>query len=235
MSLSDELASLLITSGATLVGFADLQELPAEDRDNLPFGISFAVALNPEIIADIEQGPTNRYVEECVRVDRLLMELGEIASHILQQKGHLAQPRTTPGPEYVDTLSTRLPHKTVATRAGLGWIGKNALLVTREFGSALRLGSILTNAIISGGTQVNTSRCGDCNECVISCPATTINGEEWHTGIKREDLINAFTCQKTARELLSQRTGGSIAGRTFCGICIAACPWTKQYLKKAGE
>jgi len=167
-----------------------------------------------------------------VRADILLDKLGQAAVQFLRQKGYEAQPRTTTGEEYPDTLETRLPQKTVATRAGLGWIGKCALLITEEFGSAIRLGSILTDARLSTGTPIDISQCGDCTYCVDVCPAKAITGEDWHAGKKRDILVDVFSCRKIARELLNKRTGGEIKDRTFCGICIAACPWTQKYLDR---
>jgi epoxyqueuosine reductase len=231
-NLNDELKTLLISHGASVVGFANLKEISPDVRDNFPFGISIAVALNPQIISEIHEGPTRAYVEECQRADNLLEVLGQTTVLFLKQKGYEAQPRTSPGTEYPDTLSTRLPQKTIATRAGLGWIGRCALLVTNEFGSAVRLGNILTDTRLTTAQPIDISQCGECNACVDICPARAITGEEWHVGTERTTLVDVFTCRKTARELLTKRTGGEIAGRTFCGLCIVACPWTKKYLEE---
>lgn len=233
--ITDELNNYLLSSGASLVGFANLREINPNVRDNFPFAIILGVGLNPKIISGIGEGPTKAYVEECQRADILLNTLGQAIDQFLRQKGHKAQPRTTTGVEYPDTLTTRLPHKTVATRAGLGWVGKNALLVTSEFGSAIRLGSILTNAELAVGTPIDTSRCKDCTACVDICPAQALSGKHWHVGVERDFLVDAFACRETAHGLLTMRTGGEITGRTFCGLCIVACPWTKKYLEKSSK
>lgn len=233
--LTDELKTYLLSGGASLVGFGNLWEIDSSVRDNFPFGITIGVGLNPKIISEIGEGPTKAYVEECQRADILLNILGKATDQFLRQRGHKAQPRTITGPEYPDSLTTKLPHKTVATRAGLGWVGKNALLVTGEFGSAIRLGSILTNAELTVGTPIETSRCQDCTTCVDICPAQALSGKHWHVGMKRDSLVDVFTCQKTARELLMRRTGGESTGRTYCGLCIVACPWTKKYLEKSSK
>jgi len=233
--LTDELKTYLRSKGANLVGFANLQDIDPNVRDNFPFGIIIGVGLTPKIISEIGEGPTKAYVEECQRADILLTILGQAAEQFLKQRRYEAQPRTKTGAEYPDTLTTRLPHKTVATRAGLGWVGKNALLVTREFGSAIRLGSILTNAELVVGTPIDTSQCKDCTACVDICPAHALSGEHWHIGVKRDSLVDVFTCRKTAQELLTMRAGGATTGRTFCGLCMAACPWTKKYLEKPDQ
>ena len=128
------------------------------------------------------------------------------------------------------TYSTRLPHKTVATRAGLGWIGKCALLVTRQYGSVVRLNRVLTDAPLPTAPAASRSRCGKCRACVDVCPAHAPVGRPWETGLARAEYLNAFACAATARELAARRTG--VQG-TFCGICIAACPWTQKYLKRS--
>ena len=233
--LNNELSTLLKSQGASLVGFADLQELPAENRDSFPFGISFTVALDPDVIAGISDGPTKEYMENLKRTDSLLQEIGEISVKFLRQKGYKAHPHTTSGIENHDTLINKLPQKIVATRAGLGWIGKCALLITLEFGSAVRLGSVLTDANLDIGVSINQSQCDDCNACISVCPAGAITGEEWHKGIERDTLIDAFSCRQAARELLIERIGSEVAGRTICGICITACPWTKKYLERTSK
>ncbi len=80
---------------------------------------------------------------------------------------------------------TELPHKTVATRAGLGWIGKCALLVTRQFGSAVRLTSFLTDAELECAVPVTQSACRGCTLCVDTCPAGAVSGRQWSTEVDR--------------------------------------------------
>ena len=136
MAISKDLETVLRFKGADLVAFADLSELPADVRDGFSFGISIAVALNREIVSQIVEGPTREYNDEYERVNRLLDSLGRHTADILAANGHKAKFAATTDNPYVDpdTLSTPLPHKTVATRAGIGWIGKCALLVTSDFG-----------------------------------------------------------------------------------------------------
>jgi epoxyqueuosine reductase len=229
--LNDELITLLKSKGASLVGFADLQEIDTDIRDGLPFGVSIAVALNPKIIAGIRDGPNRLYYEEYERANHLLDRLGRQAAEYLAQKGYKAVSSAATN-ACIDrqTLSTRLPHKTTATRAGLGWIGKSALLVTEEYGSAIRLTTVLTDAPVAAGQPVDKSHCGECTACVEICPAGALSGNSWQAGTSRESLYNAFACRKTAGEFEKTREG---VHDNICGICIATCPWTQQYLKKA--
>jgi epoxyqueuosine reductase len=226
--ITNDLTAFLRFRGADLVAFADLSGIPPDVRYALPFGISIAVALNPKIIAGIQDGPTKEYYDEYHRANRLLDSLGQCAAEFLEERGHRAKSfaATDVGID-PKTYSTRLPHKTVATRSGLGWIGKCALLVTEPFGSAVRLTTVLTDAELPSGNPVDASKCGDCRVCVDACPAHAPSGKNWCVALHRDSFYDVFACRKTARELESARIG---TGATICGICIAVCPWTRKYI-----
>jgi GNAT superfamily N-acetyltransferase len=125
----------------------------------------------------------------------------------------------------------KLQHKTVGTRAGLGWIGRSGLLVTKEYGSAVRLASVLTDAGLETGIPTAASHCGDCRQCVAHCPARAITGRDWEPGLAREQIYSAAACFEMAREFAG-RTG---IQATICGICINVCPWTQQYLTRESK
>lgn len=218
----------LFKNGASIVGFADLNEIPESIRNNMKYGISIGVALNPEVVRNIEFGPTKEYYSEYKRINGLLDELDELTSRILISNGFNAIAKTTGNVNQdEETLSTILPHKTVATRAGLGWIGKCALLVTKQFGPALRLSTVLTDAELNVAEPINSSNCGTCNECKNHCPGNAIIGANWSLGAERNTYYNAYECAKTARKL-SNEVG---INSRICGKCIFVCPWTKKYLQ----
>jgi epoxyqueuosine reductase len=228
--LNIEITNLMISRGASLVGFADLREIDADARNGMPFGVSIAVALNPLIIAGINDGPNKQYYQEYQRANNLLDSLAKITSNYLEEKGQKTRyTAATNAGINRDTLSTILPHKTAATRAGLGWIGKCALLITREYGSAVRITTVLTDADVNAGEPVDVSQCDDCTVCVDVCPGRALTGRHWEVGIPREALYDAFACRETAGNFEKEREG---VYDNICGICIAACPWTKRYLNQ---
>jgi epoxyqueuosine reductase len=195
----------------------------------LPRALSLAVALDPIVIRGISEGPTREYFAEYKRVNEVLTSLCERVTGVLAKLGREAravEPTTARFDEH--TLRMPVQHKTIATRAGLGWIGKSALLITKGYGPAVRLSSVLTDAEFETNIPVDEPRCGDCHRCVDRCPAGAIVGRHWSVDATRESIYNAFTCRDTAR---------SLAGRqgieaTICGICITACPWTQKYLAR---
>jgi epoxyqueuosine reductase len=229
VTLNSEIKSRLIKEGACLVGFADISELAGEVRGKMGFAVSMAVALDAGIIDEISNGPTKRYYKEYKRANEFLSYLCKQTVDILKKNGNNAA-AVEPTLEKLDfeTLADKLPHKTIGTLAGLGWIGKSALLITREYGPAIRLASVLTDAELEVGEPIKESYCGDCKECVTHCPARAILGETWNPGVKREIIYDAFACCDNAKEL-SEKIG---VPSTICGICINVCPWTQQYISR---
>jgi epoxyqueuosine reductase len=229
MSISEQIESMLKEGGADLVGFADVSMLPGRVTKGLPRAVSIAVALDPDIVQAISDGPTRQYYAEYQRVNDLLAMLCERAAKILTLAGHRAEAvRATTDKFDPVSLSTRTQHKTIATRAGLGWIGKSALLITKEYGPAVRIGSVFTDAEVETGEPVDVSYCGDCHQCVVRCPAKAINGHNWCLGDPREAMYDAFVCRDMAKKLSGKQ--GIVS--TICGICINACPWTQRYLSR---
>lgn len=230
-TLSEYLKTELTKAGASLVGFADLRSLPPEQRNGFDYGISIAAAIDPAIINGIANGPNKEYYEEYLRLNRLLDGLDIKAAEIIKANGFEAFPKTRANVRinYKDH-STLLPHKTVATRAGLGWIGKCALLVTEKFGSAVRVSSVLTDAPLETAEPVERSKCGTCGNCVRNCPAGALSGDLWSAAVEREMFYDASACRNKALE----RTWKVAAGETLCGLCILVCPRTRKYITASG-
>ena len=225
--LNSQIEHELLGKGASVIGFADISNLPNEITVGYPRAVCITAALDPTIVSGISKGPTRQYFAEYKRLNNLLDNLCEQTAGILTNAGRNAEAITTTTDKFdIVTLSTPFQHKTVATLAGLGWIGKSALLITKEYGPAVRLATVLTDAEFETGTPMNESHCGDCRKCVEACPAGAMTGHNWEPGAARESIYDAFKCRQTARKLAKQQ--GIEA--TICGICINVCPWTQKYL-----
>ena len=224
---NSEISGFLENKGIGLYGFADLSNIPLEQRSNLPRSISFAFPIRKEIVRQIVNGPTPDYYNEYVRLNELLFKTGkEIEEHIRAAGFQAIALEATAKILDLKTLAVTLPHKTSATLAGLGWIGKSDLLITGKFGSAMRLSTVLTDIPLTTGKPIEESKCGDCVICVKKCPAKAIKGVNWKRGMKREEIYDAYSCKKKADEL----SKAADIRRTICGICIANCPHTIKYL-----
>jgi epoxyqueuosine reductase len=229
MVKNKKIINLLISAGATIYGFADISMLPVSDRHGMPSGIAIGIALDPEIISRLPSGPNVKYFDEYDNVTARLDEICISVSHYLSDKGYRAIAQTV---EYSKKERQKhpkhyapVPHKTVAALAGLGWISKSSMLITKEYGSAVRLTSILTDIPLETMKYEYTCLCGDCRICADSCPGNAIKNIQWYVGIDREELVVSDLCRKAVK------ARGEKYGRDHgtCGICMAVCPYTKKY------
>jgi epoxyqueuosine reductase QueG len=244
-----DLKTRLKNQGACLVGFADLSRLTDETvlrtfRERLygapgnpaPAslrGVSIAIAFAPEIVAGLYNGPTRAYYDAYHATNDRLDALASSGARLLEEAGFTAWAQTRENVRAHDTFNdyeTRLPHKTVATQAGLGWVGKNALLVTRQFGSAIRLTSIVTDAPLPCDAPVSVSHCGKCAKCVDICPADALTNVTWQPGVTTtDDLVDTERCSIVAAALSKHNYGLSF---DICGKCFYVCPFTQKWLRR---
>jgi len=217
----------LLRLGADIVGFGSLLELPVNIRRGLPNGICVAVKYPREIIRGIGELPTEDYRVWYDKLNERLDMIVTMGAEYLIKSGFnaIAQTRERAGTGETEN-NTVLPHKTVATRAGIGWIGKCALLVTDDFGSAIRISTILTDAPVETAKPVNESKCGGCMVCANACPAGAVSGNSWNLGVYRDEFFDAVKCRRAANE---RSLAGFGKNYTICGKCIEVCPRTRRY------
>ncbi len=176
--------------------------------------------------------PTREYYELYNSLSDKLDTIVTAGAKYLTDKGYHAYARTTDQKMADSDNCIPLSHQTLATRAGLGWIGKNNRLVTPQYGSAVRLSSLLTDAPLTCDPPVTHSQCGACHACVRYCPAHALKNTLWRPGIPRENIIAISTCHKKCREIMKKSTG---IDADLCGKCFAVCTYTRQYLKQCRD
>lgn len=229
MELTNELKNLLYECGADLVGIGDMSGIENCDYKT---GISVAVSLPANVVIDLQNAPTKEYYELYHSLNKNLNKIIMAGESFLKEKGYEAYAQTTDRVEINQERISKLPHKTVATRAGLGWIGKNCLLVTEKYGSAVRISSLLTNAPLKCNEAVNQSSCGECMACVNACPAHALAGTLWTAGLERRKIVDVEKCYKKQLEIMKEKTN---IETDLCGKCFAVCKYTRKYLKDNGE
>lgn len=225
VGLTSELRKILCDAGAGLTGCADLSLITA---GGFQCGVAVAVPIPADVVRGIMEGPTNAYFHAFHEVQRRLDEIVMQGEDFLTARGFRAYAQTSGRIEEDAAWRTALPHKTVATNAGLGWIGKSCLLVTREYGSAVRLSSLLTDAPLICGEPVRESRCRGCKRCVEACPAHALSGASWDVRVDRDAMLDRGACRDKQLELTRENT--DFAPDFLCGRCFAVCPFTKRYL-----
>lgn len=185
----------------------------------LPTAISLLMRLDPLVVRGIGDGPTPAYLEEYRRLNAALDDATTTLVEVLRAQGHAAErvPATAP-----TNGGKPFPHKTAATSAGLGWIGKTALFVSPLFGPAVRLATVFTDLDLEPGEPVVESGCGACHACVDACPAGCGRDVHWQPGMARDLLFDATACRRHMER-------STTVGAAICGICIAACPFSRRH------
>jgi len=229
ISIENEIKDDLLNKGADFVYFVDISHLSYKQNRGLPNAILFGIVLSPDYIKEVSNTPD--YVKARVENnydfdddEYLITELktGELSDYIagyLHEHGYNAYSQSDENQIKTADFDgvygkTYLPHKTIALLAGIGWIGKNNLLVTREYGSGLCLGAILTDAPLNTvKCEPIDSECRACNVCKDICEVNALKGHVWDTATLREDMID-------------------IDGCTTCIKCLMHCPWTQRYSRQ---
>jgi epoxyqueuosine reductase QueG len=221
--------SHLIPYDEYIFGFANLDGLLPEKYKGYPYGISIGRRLDDKIVDAVINGPTLEYLFSYEAINNKLQEVCDQITTDLKQAGVLAVPipptihiSSDKFDQYLPTLRYEVSHKMVATRAGLGWIGKTDLFISKKFGARLRLSSILIDHKIKPSAEpLEKSRCGKCKICVEKCPAQAANGQLWDITTDRDTFFDAFKCREKCSELARKHLN---LDRRICGICISVCP-----------
>lgn len=211
------LQELARREGATLFGVADLEPLKESFNDldpgavdGLNRAVCVAYHLSDPVLEDIENRPTHLYYFHYRRVNLLLDDLTLKLNARIQDEGYDALP--IPASQVIDwdNQLAHVSHKHVAVEAGMGWIGRNNLLVTPEYGSRVRLGTVLTDMPLPVDEPLQED-CGECRACVNVCPAGAIASAP-------EDFDHVG-CYEKIREMIKEVN----IGQNVCGVCVKAC------------
>jgi len=205
----DPLKQYLKKEGATLVGIGDITEALSSDILHLNRGVAIAVnrSLNQETVI-------------------MLSNLQGLAEGWLRSRGYLNLVIPPDSDRRKDKLITKLYklfcHKTAATCSGLGWVGKNGLVINRQYGSKLSWATVLTNAPLDPDEPMRESECGDCDLCVTHCPSGAIRGDNWSISEPRKKIVSYDKC------LALKQERQSLEGKPNCGFCVTVCPYSRK-------
>lgn len=223
MSEANDVKRYLISLGASKVGFADVDGL-ASDFIDLANGISIVLKLPKKAMEYVNDEDYEKYWA-CFhgKIDELT-EISLKGEEYIKNLGYDAFALTMKRNECdMEKLLSILPYKTIATKSGLGWIGRSALFVTPEYGSAVCLGAILTDMPMDFDEAITDSECDECTNCQDACPVNAINPQKWNDRLNREDIIDIEAC---STYIIDQYRNG-----LGCTKCMCECRLTQEYLK----
>ncbi len=233
--LLQDVTACLDEAGVVQWGVAACPAEPWPHAPALPRAVSLGMALTPAIVAPVEAGPTAAYFAEYRRVNEALWEAARRLAAVLRSHGAAAEPlRPTIGKtageagEIDWTAAGVFAHKTAATQAGLGWIGKTAIFVSPLLGPWVRLTTVFTDVDLTPARPVTEGGCAECRRCVDACPGGAGRDVRWRAGMPRDELLDVVACLRE-----NDRHEGEAGG--LCGICVAVCPFGRRLLHETGE
>lgn len=211
----DYIRDLLDSKGAFILASVSISQLSHWENRGFDVGILIGKPLDKDYINElhntgkVDKGlfkATEKEVDDLAeKVEGLLISRGYRAiaqseKNILSRGEYIPEKKLTP-----------LPHKKIGVLGGAGWIGKNNLLCTEEYGNGLCICSILTNAPLEVLEVKNIQqKCNECMICMDVCPTNAIYGNTWTEDIGRDGVIDVFKC-------------------VTCLKCLVNCPITLRY------
>ena len=214
--LIQKIKDFCINEGATLVGTTCIKDIKSEfnfslpELDSIDYAVSIAFRLSQKILDQIQDHPTKLYFHHYRMVNMFLDQLALKVTNILQDYGYQGIP--IPASQIIDWKNQRahLSHKKIAHLAGLGWIGRNNLLVTPQYGAQVRLVTILTDLELPVPQPMKFG-CGNCFACVEVCPVKAIK--------EAPEEFDHIACYNKLDEFRRK----NFVGQHICGVCVKAC------------
>ncbi len=200
------LKEYLLASGATVVGVGLVEEALGDEIAHLDRAVAIGI---------------DRKLNETTV--ELLHELQKKVARRLKEDGYrylIIPPDSDRRDDtYISKLYYLFSHKVAATCSGLGWVGRNGLLINKHYGPRLSYATVLTNAPLKADSPMRSCQCGECTLCVDHCPAGAIVGEEWSRETPFPKLIDHDKCRGHKE---ATRSNGY---KPNCGLCINICPY----------
>jgi epoxyqueuosine reductase QueG len=220
-----ELRAKALSLGAEMVGFApverwheaaDIPEAFHPDRV-WPLTRTVLVLAVPVWLPIVETAPAEWGREQYTITNSLLDEAAYRLAAFLNRHGHASLNFSRDGYGDIEVLlktpAAAFSHVWAAHYAGLGQVGWNHTLLTREYGPRVRLVSVLTAMELPGDEMITEKLCGRCRLCQKICPASAFDGESG----QRYAEMNKLACATNSKRLRKSY-------RNPCGFCIKVCP-----------
>ncbi|MDP4132434.1 MAG: epoxyqueuosine reductase [Bacillota bacterium] len=205
----------ILDSGASFCGVSYQEDTPFE---GLNYAITFGIKLSDAIIDQIdEKAPTKTYFHHYRAVNTLLDSIALQTIIKIQKSGYNAA--NIPASQSISEYKGLFSHKKAAVDSGLGWIGKNALFISYEFGPCVRLCTVFTDMELPVSKHDYKDECGDCLICSKMCPSEAISGQAWHKEINFLEFFDAQKCSEYMKNNFKDIGRGAV-----CGICMRYCP-----------
>ena len=204
--------------GCAAFGVADLTGMTAEKgrlfenvEGEYPRAVVMGVRLQDAVVEEIVDHPTILYFHNYRQANYQLDRLGWTIADVIQKEGYRAL--AVPASQIVkrDPMRGHVSHRRLGELAGIGFRGRNNLLVHPEYGSRMRYVTVLTDALLAPDAPYSGPGCGSCRACISVCPAAALGESS-----SDYDLEACYA-------KLTEFTRLAFIGQHICGVCVKAC------------
>lgn len=204
--------------GADMVGSCELPFTPIPELPTLKYALSVGVKLSNAVLKTIDSAPSFVYFQHYRTANTRLDQIAFTLAREIEKAEFLAMPiAASQSLGKNNPYNGAVAHKTVAVLSGLGFVGKSGLFLSKDYGSKVRLATVLTDMPLTNAYPVIENGCGSCTACQTACPAGAIYGALPTTDGERN--FDAEKCSRYMKEHFQDIGRGSV-----CGICIKVCP-----------
>ena len=219
MMLEKEIREMLSEYPDIIYGFTDISY--CSYQESYHSALVFAVPYGEQLARDdYTEERFERGIQTAKgRLESVAAEIGQI----LQK--HQVKYWIPPAAQENETeLRALFSFKTAAARAGIGWFGKNDVIITERYGPRVRLSAVLIDEIFAYGRPVTVGRCpDDCTECIDICPCKALKNRQWTIGRDRSEIIDYQKCNRMRSAFIPK-----LGRKNACGLCLAVCPFGRS-------
>ena len=216
MKLEDRIRAVFSEDPDVIYGFADISYSPY--GASYASALVFAVPYGGQLSAD---DYTEERFEQGIQSARLRLErIVSKTEDVLKSCGTKYWVPPTGQKDEIELLAP-FSFKTAAARAGIGWFGKNDVIITQKYGPRVRLSAILIDEVFSYGTPFTESLCPDeCTKCADICPCKALKNRQWTADTDRSEMIDYQKCNRMRSAFIKK-----LGRKNACGLCLAVCPF----------
>lgn len=197
-----------LDAGASVVGIAIASDFglaldgfkPSDNLDGCLSVIVLGASSRPEVLNN-----TTEYTASRNAMLTKMTDMAKVVARRIEASGHKAKAISASGGKTIDDrLYGHISLKHAAELAGLGFIGRNYLLTSPQYGNLLWLSAVLTDTALIPDKKIQYKICDDCNKCVAACPAGALDDpvlfgkkecSKFFTLVNRKFEIKCFLCR----------------------------------------
>ena len=231
MDLVKRIEKMAKQQGATHFGMASLLEahtfileqggpIVAEFPNSISLGIALPNSIVDQLPRRADRAVALSYKHHAYGIiNQRLDFIASLISIFIQERGYEVLPIPASATVDDERICGSFSHKLGAHLAGLGWIGKNCLLITPKNGPRVRWATILTDAPLNTDNKGVEEQCNNCEECIDICPVKAFTGKPFRENEPRNARFNAKRCDEYGKAM--ERSGKP----RVCGMCLYVCPY----------